>query len=229
MESLQCVTAVPRLSGLELMKAPHSSAADLSRLLQHPNLAQLQTLRLNAESSNLVTVDVLRLVARLPQLRSLGVTLQSAEEVAGAALLQPLVHAPALTDLTLKRSEWVPSEAALLSAISQCAGLRQLDLDGVQFPRGSLRSFFTSPNMRRLQGLVLKDILAVAADTVIDQTGDLMTAPDFDEYPASAAFSALKQLKSFSLERVYGIDTLLAGLHYAKQLRQLCIHCSGEL
>jgi hypothetical protein len=219
--SLGALLTVPHLFGLDLLETGVAVFDGLPQLLRHPSLTRLEWLWIEESlSSAEPSVEIMRAVAALPQLRTLDVSLQSA----AGAVLQPLVHAPALTDFTIRRNEWTASEAALLRAVSQYAGLRRLGLCGVQFFRGSFRSFFTSLNMRRLQHLKLNICLA-AEDGMgaIVGNGDLIIAPDADEY--RAAFSALEQLQSLTLESVFGISILLPHLHLAPALRLLSIRC----
>ena len=215
LSSLQCVATVPHLVGLELAQTWRSPAADLLQLLQHPNLAQLQLLRLDDDSSQLLTVDAMRLIARLPQLRTFGVFVPTG--ATGTAVLQPLTTAPALTELIVFFHKWMVLDAALTKTFSGCAGLRRLSLQCLRTGRGLFRALCSSPNMHRLQHLELGSYFAA------DQWHDSVVLPDADEY--RAAFSALQQLQSLTLERVWGINVLLPHLHFAPALRLLSIVC----
>ena len=222
--SLGGLLTVPHLWALDLMATGAAVFDELPQLLRHPSMARLAWLWIEESMASAdQTVEIMRAVAALPQLRTLDVSLQSA----AGPTLQPLVHAPALTDLTIRRNEWTASEAALLNAISQCAGLRQLSLCGVQFLRGSFRSFFTSVSMRRLWRLKLSICLAAGDDLeAIVGNGDLIIAPDADEY--RVAFSALEHLQSLLLEAVWGINALLPHLHLAPALCVLSLRCEPE-
>jgi hypothetical protein len=194
---LSGVTAVPHLFGLELMNSPEgASAADLPQLLQHPNLARLQLLRLGVNEATFLTVDAMRLIARLPQLQTIDILLPRGEK--SAALLQPLTDAPALTDLTVRRNRSAVN-TELLTAINGCGGLRRLRFESLVFDRGNFAALCSSPNMRRLQHLELVDFIAAKSNLIFIN----IQPPDADEY--RAAFSALEQLQSLTLEKAWGI------------------------
>ena len=217
LKSLQCLATVPHLVDLDLLNSARgvAAAAEFSRLLQHPNLARLQLLRLDADTSSRLTVDTMVLIARLPQLRTFDAVVRG--ETSGAVLLQPLAAAPALTDLTVRREFAVKVGAALLAAVSGCAGLRNLSLHRLLFSTGLFLALCSSPNMHQLQHL---ELVGVSAGSAHNGAGE---PPDADEY--RAAFSALQQLQSLTLQEVWSVNTLLAYLHHVPALRLLCIRC----
>ena len=61
----------------------------------------------------------------------------------------------------------------------------------------------------------------------MDPNGGLLTAPGAEEY--EAAFSALEQLQSLTLERVYGMNLFLPHLHRASALRVVSIRCESDV
>ena len=216
--SLQCVTTVPHLVGLELLGTNGLvlvTATDLCQLLQHLSLARVQTMRLDVNVSPLLTVNAMRLVARLPQLRSFDVFLPYF--TTGAALLQPLTDAPALTNLSVDFI-WSQASAALMTALGGCLELRRLRLRRLPFPSGQFRALCSSPSMRQLQHLELQDFY-------ID---DIWTGNIQSDNELRAAFSALQQLQSLTLIRVCGVNTLLSHLHRVRALRLLSIRCEPE-
>ena len=213
MKSLRCVSAVPHLFGLELLRVPgRVVAAHLPGLLHHPNLARLQTLRLDDETSKLLTVDTMWLIARLQKLRAFFVPYSTA----GAALLRPIAVAPALTDLAIDFNGMAPNEATL-NAISACPGLHRLNLRGLAIPSGLFIGLYSSPNMRQLQHL---ELFGFAHSGVWVYAGHPSIAADYQ-----TSFSALEQLQSLALENVVGVDVLLSRLHLAPALRLLSIRC----
>ena len=125
--TLGSVTAVPHLWTLELMKAPESSATDLSQLLRHSTCARLQLLGLDSQASRLLTTDTMRLISRLPQLHTLDLAVLR-EQATDAGFFSPLTDAVALTDLALYCDDWTIVSATMLGAISQCAKLQRLCL-----------------------------------------------------------------------------------------------------
>jgi hypothetical protein len=173
-------------------------------------------MQLDYPGSLLLTVDVMRLIARLPQLRTFGMTVPDGD-AAGAALLQPLTDAPALTDLAISHPIWTPVGAALLRAIGGYPGLRRLCLRYLCFPSGQFLALCSSPNMRRLQHLELREV------HVEDMLTDNIHQSDNE---LQAAFSELEQLQTLSLDRVYGVNRLLPHLHRAPVLRRLSISCT---
>lgn len=213
-EALDCVTAVRCLVGFELLLSP-AVAADLPRMLRHLNLAQLQLLRLDDDASKLLSVDVIRLIARLPQLHTLDLAMPRSS--AGAALLQSLTGIPALTDLTVRWPWLMRAAETHVDAISGCGGLRRLSLHKLHFPYGLFAALCSSPNLRRLHHLEL-----VSMNIARSFMGD-DEPPDPDEY--RAAFGALEQLHSLSLEKIYGINVLLDELCRTPPLRLLSIRC----
>ena len=217
MESLQCVADVPRLIGLELLGSPGGRAteADLLQLLQLPYLARLQTLQLDLFLSELLTVDTMRLIARLPQLRSFAMTVPYA--VSGTHL-QALASAPALIDLSLDFQCTGP-DAVLLSAIGGIATLDRLKLQRLCFPRGGFLALCSSANMGRLRHLELADC------DVTSERADDAEPPGANAY--QAFFSALEQLQSLTLD-VCGINRLLPRLHGSPALRLLSIRCRPD-
>jgi hypothetical protein len=220
MEPLQCMLTVPHLFGLELLQSPSAvTAADLSRLLQHPSLARLQTLRLDDDSCRLLTVDTVRLIARLPQLRALGMTVPPV--VSSADLLRPLPGAPALTDLSVTFADWALADGALMGAVGECAGLRRLRLGHLMFPSGAFLALCSSPSMRRLQHLELAHCHTPSQWF-------------FDALPSGAAqcgdaCSSLEQLQSLTLQQVNCISSLLPRLRRAPALRLLSFRCEPDL
>ena len=74
--------------------------------------------------------------------------------------------------------------------------------------------------MQRLQHIKLTGFLAAGEWHF---ASDDSRVPNADEY--RAVFSQLKQLRSLTLQKVYGIDSLLAHLHRAPALRILSIRC----
>jgi len=175
-------------------------------------------MRLDEKASRrLLTVGTMRLIARLPQLRSFDVVVPT--EADGEALLQPLTAAPALADLAIRWSQVEIASAALSGAIGGCAGsgLRGLSLRSVTFPSGAFLALCSTPNMRRLRHLELGHCFAAAV-----WFGDVEPPGAVD---SKAAFSALEQLRSLTLEKVYGINTLLPHLHLVPALRTLSIRC----
>jgi len=205
------VAAVPHLFALELLETRPSSAADLPQLLQRPHLARLQSMRLDADTSKLLTVDTMRLIARLPQLRTFELFVP--EETDGAALVQPLTDAPTLTDLSVRWKRWRFANVALVLAIGSCAGLRRLRLQSPIFASGTFLAL-CSPNLRRLQHLELADWEATSGAIGAEEYAD--------------AFSTLEQLQSLTLERVYSANWLLPHLHRAPSLRLLSIRCQPD-
>lgn len=124
--------------------------------------------------------------------------------------------AAALTDLTagFRRAD---VDADVLSAINGCAGLRRLSLHNLSFDSGTFIAFCLSVSMRRLQHLELVEYYA--AEVADDAVGP----PDADGY--RAAFSALEQLHSLTLENACSIDVLQSQLNHASALRILSIRC----
>ena len=206
MESLPSVVAVPHLVGLDLLNSMAAAmiATDLPQLLQQPGLERLELLRLDSNVSEFLTVDTMGLIARLPQLRSFDMVVP--EGAADGAVLQPLTAAPALTDLAVTFLEWTVPDAALLAVTGGCAGLSRLSLRSPSFPGGAFLALCSLPNMSRLRHLEIADCFAEA-----EWVGNFGPA-GADEY--GAAFSALEQLQSLTLERVYGINFLLSHLHH---------------
>ena len=204
---------MPHLAGLELAQTWCSPAAELPQLLQHPNLARLQLLRLDADTSSRLIVDTMGLIAHLSQLLTLDVAVPWG--ATGVALLQPLAGASALTDLTVRPDRWVV-HGALLSAVGAFAGLRRLSLHRVIFYTDMFLDLCSSANMSRLQHLEL-------TDCVVTPLGN---PPGPEE--SRAAFSALEQLQSLLLDRMFGVNRLLPHLHCAPTRRLLSIRCEPD-
>jgi len=167
-----------------------------------------------------LTVDVMRLVARLPQLRTLDVYVAIEDPDRGATALQPLVDCSALTDLTVRWGDLMLSDDALLGVISHCAALRRLSLRGTLVGRGTFRSLFQSAAMRQLQHLEIHDFMVAIPQDVHARSFIVeMFLPD--EY--RDAFSALQQLQTLTLRRVIAAHALLRHVPAAKALRLLSI------
>ena len=210
LESLDCVAAVPHLVGLELVKALECSAADLPQLLQHPNLTRLQTMRLDIHVAGLLTLDTMVLIACLPRLHTLDMTVPFGW--VGTARLLPL-PAASLTDFTLRRAAFAKIEPPLLAAIGGLASLHKLSLHRLFISAGNCVALCSAPAMRQLRHLELVELFFIRVGP----------APDADEY--RAAFSALEQLQSLALEKAWGINAPLPHLHLAPSLRLLSIRC----
>lgn len=123
LDLLQCAAAVPRLFGLQLLDSLQSSAADLqqlTRLLQNPNLARPQLLRLDVDASALLTADTMRLIARLPRLCTFEFEV-FLPRAADAALFQPLSSSPTLLSTYLACFRALMSWAQSADA-RDCAG-----------------------------------------------------------------------------------------------------------
>jgi len=221
MESFDCIATIPHLHGLELQESSIGAAASLIQLLQHPCMAQLQSLRLDAHLSfAFLTTVTARLIARLPQLRALNVQPWPGDQESTLPLLQPLADAPALTDLALSLPDGTVAIPALLDAIARIAGLSRLRLrDLREWSAGTFRSFFCSPIARRLQHLELEGLYA---HTLLP----IMQAPSAAEY--EAAVSSMQQLQALTLDRVFGLSVLLPHLRHAAALRQLSIRCHSQ-
>ena len=111
------------------------------------------------------------------------------------------------------------ARAASLDVIGRMAGLSRLSLCGLaEWRDNSFRSFFCSPNIRRLQHLELSFFFASPFDG--------WQAPSAADY--GAVFSAMQQLQSLTLERVFGINALLPHLSRSPALRLLSIRCQPQ-
>ena len=194
----------------ELLQLPHLHALSLyipltadqwRPLLMHPALQQLQCIYvMNAGEFN---SECVRLLARLPQLRSLRL-----ERMPADSDLTGLSLAPSLTRLSV----WtLGDDVAAIMLLAQCAHLRELQLR--LSPMGSeLVRFFSQPQMAhytKLQRLSL-------------QYGKLHADECAAHLPA--IFSALTNLHTLDVAFVHRMDLLLPHVALCSSLRLLRIH-----
>jgi hypothetical protein len=159
------------------------------------------------------------LIARLPQLHTIDVTVPDAE-AAGGNFLLPLTDAPALTDLTICREcSWAAVDSALLAAIGGCAALCRLSLHRLNLLSDTIISLCSLPTLSRLQHLELVECHVSTA------WAGTAGPPSADEY--RAGLGALEQLQSLSLS-VNVVRALLPHLHRAPSLRLLSIRCPAS-
>ena len=161
-------------------------------------MARLQTLRLGVDVSSRLTLDTLVLIACLPELRTLDMTV--ADGWVGTPLLQPL-PAASLTDFTLRRAALAKIEPPLLAAIGGLAGLHKLSLHRLFISTGNCIALCSLPSLCQLRHLELVGLFFIRVGP----------APNADEY--RAAFSSLEQLQSLTLEKAWGINAPLPHLH----------------
>ena len=202
------------LHGLDVQEMSALYGDRRLRLLQHPSLRHLRSLKLwTSDVRGDVDEKTFAVITALPSLATLQLLIMRP----GAGWLANIDSMPSLTSLSLCELALEPE--TMLPHLTRCARLRHLHLQVCASPAldgGQFGAFFSGPHMSRLQSLVLQGFHAGLHRKEYRESAVPLSAADF-----TAAFDAMQELHSLHLLNGSGHDLLLQSLPRARSLREL--------
>jgi hypothetical protein len=208
------IHSLPRLRSLNSLKHAGLSPAVWQRLLAHPALSGLTSLRIGVGMMREDDGSLLPLLAaHCPRLSRLHVYNECLVAQMSQSALDGLWSLPALSDLLLSGD----LAAIHARAVSRCSSLRRLQLRSIDY---GLRPVLDALQLPQLESLTL-DSVRLDASRVVG--GGRPIASDLLDW--TVCFAHMHSLTSLSLERCSGVDRVLTALqsHCPASLQSLRI------